>query len=819
MKGRKRRITRPQGDRDIVRGQNGFLGGMNTDIPASKIDDSEIADSLNVICYRTHIQGRAGTQRIGDLEGLTDINNAFFHRGMKRFIYLNGSDVYVATYGATVGLLESTKAVMGNSADTEINPSARTTLKAFGQNALIFQETGIFIIEISDDNSIPSFVRRFNEPNPSTPLDITTTEPAGLFVYRFTYTYIRLQNPNNINDIAAVFLSETGSFTPISTSMPYFTTVSMNVPLTNAAQLTINSFAPPSDSDYDHILVYRTRDINGNIDPITNPVGVVPNPNLFYATAVFSFDQAANYSTTVGIGNMTIGTTFIVSYSNNDIGMNDKTLGSQQILTTFMFDPLPNGSIGEVTPGFIFVSPQNSRTYYYSQTSGPLGGSPRSAGYHSTAFQFGTVDDEINVFSRSPDVVVILCNRSTYRLTPFTATNSGQQETTLGSSAFVIMAATITDDSLGVKDYGSIAAIDQSSFICVCTDNTVRIWDGTRWGTDLSRFKVNLEVQKIIVGSVGLYNPQGFYLLWYRTDESSPITNKCLRLGLVEAVGKGWTYYGGPGWSFPKPFVGCVNIMEYSFNKQMMVVVDYTDLTNGLQLVWVETYNGPVGSSMVRSIMDKNSSPENYEIPGMIDLKESVGAEEAMFLYHQETNFYFRPWDRDGQLLPDFKVNLSLYADGNITDTYLNAPTSGDVHFAKQVKGNRIRLQLNMNRTGFILVGYVTKFKVQDRTFIVQSASGEMINQRILASNLAVWVARNNVFINKAASNDQRGGQLGHSQINSSLNVAGSNKANIIGSVGTTIGPDDKTATAILLNGFLESGIGFMVLGSTLVVG
>jgi hypothetical protein len=217
--------------------------------------------------------------------------------------------------------------------------------------------------------------------------------------------------------------------------------------------------------------------------------------------------------------------------------------------------------------------------------------------------------------------------------------------------------------------------------------------------------------------------------------------------------------------------------------------------------------------------MDKNSSPENYEIPGMIDLKESVGAEEAMFLYHQETNFYFRPWDRDGQLLPDFKVNLSLYADGNITDTYLNAPTSGDVHFAKQVKGNRIGLQLNMNRTGFILVGYVTKFKVQDRTFIVQSASGEMINQRILASNLAVWVARNNVFINKAASNDQRGGQLGHSQINSSLNVAGSNKANIIGSVGTTIGPDDKTATAILLNGFLESGIGFMVLGSTLVVG
>ena len=68
MSSRLRNKSQQQADREIRRQQSGFLGGVNLDLPRSEINDTQVCNSNNIVSYRTHVETRAGTERIDQIE-------------------------------------------------------------------------------------------------------------------------------------------------------------------------------------------------------------------------------------------------------------------------------------------------------------------------------------------------------------------------------------------------------------------------------------------------------------------------------------------------------------------------------------------------------------------------------------------------------------------------------------------------------------------------------------------------------------------------------------------------------------------------------
>jgi hypothetical protein len=276
MKGYLRRSTRPENDRTIRVSQSGFLGGMNLDVPASEINATELSNLENLIPFRTHLECRSGVTQIGvvspgsgtynNIQYIPKSNTVILHRGTGLHISTDSMATWSTVSGTNVTVVDETGG----------------TIAALGEDIVIFQSTQILIIETGNSD----YLRKLNEANPTELLDVTTTLTTGAYVYRFTYTYVRI--------VSNTIVAESGTVSPDGGST-YYTEISTASQLANASELSINSFVIPTGTDYTHIMVYRTLDLGVNRSTSTQDDG-------YYRVISLTFEQASDFTNQIGIG-------------------------------------------------------------------------------------------------------------------------------------------------------------------------------------------------------------------------------------------------------------------------------------------------------------------------------------------------------------------------------------------------------------------------------------------------------------------------------------------------------------------------------------
>jgi hypothetical protein len=726
-----RRRTRAQNDRGILAKQSGFLGGMNIDNPPSEIDETEVALLDNMIPFRSYTKSRSGVKTYGNLPGTGDLHSIFEHEGNLTFVCHVGTELYYSEDSMDTWVL-----ITG-----EAPADADSDMKALSDDVLFFQEDRLYRIELKNSSGV--IARPLNQDNPTEyPVfdDVVDASDAN-HTYRYTYTFARI--------VDGELVAESGNLTPEEAIDPDYVEIHTVDPISANNYPTISSLTVPVGSYWTDIRLYRTLDIHPDN-------GGINSSEIYYLIETLPLDQV----TGLDIG---VDFDFIIddTLPPNDPGQpspilevgveegvatSDETLiaGGEFLLTRF-FQPLPNGIVNEVTPGFVFVGNRDAKKLPYSS----VGDVPRRVGYYQPAFQFFSLDDSLRFIVGNPDSVIVCCTKSTYRGTIFTERNVGN--TNVGEVIAQLEPVTVIDADVGVLDYGSIAKMDTGRFIAHCSDSSIRVWEGRQWGIDLSRFKVQSEIKKIFNGSVGVYNSDGYYLLWYSSDKSSPVRDKCLRYGLAEDVGKGWCFYSGSRFPFPVANVGAISSIDPTEKKQLILCYDNAART----MVQVETFDGPTGSNYTRSDVDLEGEVNEAIIPWKVQYRELTGSQESYFCVHQQTNIYVRPVSPDKLLSNQFGIDVKIGADGvNDIDSAISVDATGDAFFFKEsakITGHRLQISAESteNREGCIVRGYDTKYRVQDRRDLTLTST-ENEWQSEVGDIADLWLCKPYFEINRA---------------------------------------------------------------------
>jgi len=742
MTSRLRYKTQQQADREVRRAQSGFLTGQNLDLPRSEINETQVCLLDNALPYRTHLEGRAGTEHIADLPGGGQVHNLYFHQVDSLYILHRADRAYISSDLVT----------WNESSNVTDLVDARSTMRAYGKNLVIFQEDKITLLELvnSDGDLV---LRRLNASNPIGSLNVVNTDnpsSSGPYTYNFVYTYYR--------EVDGVLVAESGvSLENLGSQSPAVTTVNCDSPIEENT-VVVQGFSAPTDADSEQNTVgagvgsmvvgtdfvvsisdgsptYTTQWTGIKIYRTANyGEGGIGAPYVFNLVGTYTFDQAESWQ--VGIGSMSISGTFIVGATNNNISTSDSLWVNNEILSGYGYTPIPNGSVGEVTTGYIFAASEGDSIYYYSEVAA----APELAGYFFAGSQFQQVDDGVTALFRSPDALTILCNTSTYRVSTLNSEISSNDV----SGWSTLYPATLVDEHVGVKNTGTVSFMDQSRFIAVCSDYTVRVWDGANWGYDRAKQTVASEIKKATNDAVGVYHPDGFYLLWYSDDISATGLTQTLRLGLEEDVGIGWSSYSGSAWTMPPKFAGATRGIDADTNLMMLVAID--EATSSINQI--ETFNGPTGSRFVRRTVDSYGSL-NVDFGWTADFAEMIGSSESLWVLHSNTNFYVRPFERSGSYQSDLELTVRGYADDNAVEvaSFFTEDLDSDISFDKNILGKRIRLRLESNKSEFKLVGLETVFRVQDRP--TRSKDNKVADYQLeLASDLAFWATRTNPLDN-----------------------------------------------------------------------
>tara|TARA_R110002167_G_scaffold352273_2_gene565172 strand:+ start:10451 stop:12796 length:2346 start_codon:yes stop_codon:yes gene_type:complete len=736
MSSRLRYKSQQQADREIRKAQSGFLGGVNLDLPRSEINDTQLCNSNNIVSYRTHTETRAGTERLGEMPGGGTVHNLYFHQTLGQYILHRADRVYVSS-----DLLLWVESV--NITDLV---DAASTMRAYKEDLIIFQDDKITYLELS--NSSELILRRLNAYNPVGALNVineTNVASSGPYAYRFVYTYYR--------DVDGVTTAESGpALMEANGQEVTVTTLFTDTPI-EENDITIGGFIAPTEGDSTQNIIGGGIGLMeiGNTDPLVGFVVSAVNQYAtqwtgikIYRTADYGIDEANAFlfnlvgtytfaeanEWAVGIGSMAIGSTFTIGTASNNIAVSDSNWAGLESLTSYGYTPLPNGLCGEVTSGHITVAPDNASTYYYSET----GGKVIRAGYYFAGAQFQEIDGSIKGIFRSPDSLVVLCKNSTYRVSTLN-TSLGNTEVAAWGSFYP---PTLMDENIGVTDIGSVSFMDRSRFIALCSDYTVRVFDGINWGYDRAKQLVSSEIRKAAIGSTAIYHPDGYYILWYKDDAALTAPNKTLRLGLVENVGVGWSPYSGDDWIAPPSRMGIVRGIDPTTSLMMIVGAN----TNTNTITQIETFNGPATSRFVRRTTD-DFGGNNSDYGWSEDFGELIGSSESFWVLHENTNFFMRPFERDAAYPSDLVITIKGYVDDEVveTATFFTEDFDGDVSFDKNLIGKRIRLQISGNKSNIKMVGTETVYRVQDRPS--RSSSNKVADYQLeLASNMVVWATR-----------------------------------------------------------------------------
>lgn len=347
-----------------------------------------------------------------------------------------------------------------------------------------------------------------------------------------------------------------------------------------------NWFSNTKIRQHTHIGVYMTNDLGSQI--------IDPKTNTGFNTEEYVWIKDVTISK---IGDSFTPSTFTIDIDQDVWTARAETGGFG--LETRQWAALPSGNLGEVAMGWFFTANTGETFTHYSQIN-DSGLKGVSIGYYNEAKQRHKLQDGITAFVDIGDYLVVSTSNKTYSYRLNSFHNVG---TTL-AAVFQLTTPSRLDDTIGIIDPGTIAQISEGRFMAVCSDASVRIFETTRWGADLSLDKVKKsEIRKMQVGSVAAYW-QGAYFLWYRKDSTDTHNENTLRLAVENGAGEGWTTYSGDNWIKPPLNTGAINFVDDN-DIQRIVVIDF----ESLRPYWIETFNGFTGSGLTQTFIDKSDDP------------------------------------------------------------------------------------------------------------------------------------------------------------------------------------------------------------------
>jgi len=182
----------------------------------------------------------------------------------------------------------------------------------------------------------------------------------------------------------------------------------------------------------------------------------------------------------------THGMTMDPSYRYYNSGVRDETLETRLTrlkLKQRFWQPLPNGNLGKVTPGLIFVASQGDNSLNYGQIPDTL---EYLHGFHDTGYQITKkIVDDIQGMWLFPGILIIWTSTKTWRwatdgyqfiVNPFTK-----------DAILQITGIDASDDDIGLFDRGSIFPVGDGSIMLLTYESgqiCLRRYNGYQYGVN-----------------------------------------------------------------------------------------------------------------------------------------------------------------------------------------------------------------------------------------------------------------------------------------------------------------------------------------------
>jgi len=616
---------------------------------------------------------------------------------------------------------------------SSFNRDSASLLKPFDGNMVLFSTpssnlsvSGIILVNLTDNAWYP-----LNAVSPNKHIVNSGTKSTSTpYGYRYIWTYCRITTTAGAfdptkNRITGTLVHESGSRS-VSSTLDYGEFWLAN-PIdsinTHVFYLTNVGFIPGSEFLYNpadvrqahwtHIGLYRTKDIGVNgIDPST---GLGNNREIY--TWVDDFPIGSE-TITISKTDDKLGADFVAGF-----GLKNRFWAS-----------IPDGAVGEVTNSFLFCAARGDIFVRYGQLT-----HKELAGYYNPAYQFFKMDDGVQILAQSPDILSIICSAKTW-----TSAYGNTKNVTSPESVFVITHLTISDYNIGVTDYGSFVETKSGIFMAVCSDRTVRQWNRFKWSPDLSYNGVNKIIQLMVDGSVGAYTA-GAYYLWYRTGTGPSYNSSCLRFGLGDNAGFGWSRMTGSAWVYPGLYVGTTLIQDAN-NVQKLLVLD----SPGAAFYAIAPFIG-YASSLLGFLTDKQATDGSggTNITPKVRFRTLLGEDKNNTLYHEETHFSVNDWTGVGSGATT--ATLIAYSDNlsggdplnNIVDS-LAISFPSDAQIFSKVEGLAIQFELQFASGGFQISEYMVYYQEQKKALIGHGPidTTEAANQLAVASSMKHWLTR-----------------------------------------------------------------------------
>ncbi len=392
----------------------------------------------------------------------------------------------------------------------------------------------------------------------------------GTYAYRYLYTYSRIvsesgipdytgnrisanlsfEGPSNLGPVEGVDYSAHYTAAPISESGPSAFELQAFVP-------TIGSPPTPAGlnaaSYITHISIYRTLDVGVNGVGIN---GAANNSEVYIWVA-----DVPIYSTEY------TDTTSDATLRNRLVGAS--TEQDSLALRSRLFREMARG-IGAIGPDFMVTAEPLGQQASYCD----IAVNPRLIGFNFPGTQRFILQDPICEIYRTKDLFVFLCPSSTY-----TSISSIQQEVGIAGLIPIISIQNFEPASrtIGIKYGQGVFPVDESSFVTLCGDGTVRIFSGGSWSDPMEGTKLHGVTSQILPGAVFSFFRR-VMLMWGRTADGDGPADTCLRyvVGPNNPNGSQWTEVSRPYWAYPGTWCGTM-LVEDDESALRVAVFDYFD--------------------------------------------------------------------------------------------------------------------------------------------------------------------------------------------------------------------------------------------------
>lgn len=406
-------------------------------------------------------------------------------------------------------------------------------------------------------------------------------------------------------------------------------------------------------------------------------------------------------------------TTAYENYRNFNDTMTDQVLRSHLSsywLRNRYWVPLPSSNTGCFWGDFMVCATRNSRKIYYNELLDDY-----MVGYYSSYWQKNDIDDAISELRSYKSTFSVFCTHSVSSFYPDKKIQKEIPE--LGELVSVLAYKETRSNSIGCVDWGSIVSVEDGVDAFMTSDGEVRMFDGITFGNNLvgKNMKAMRKLQPIGTAS---YDAIRGYLRWGTesalTNSRLPFPDVCWNFAVTKDQGVGGgVYITGTDWIKPPDGIAGMQIIDGSDHSRQVAL----DNKSG-KLYWISTYDGPTGSGLGISFVDKDDTTgAGTEITANMKYRGHTGSSEFVFITHDESHFFFSPDDilkksTTGHDANGYRtgteINIKLYKNYEPTTEYdssSNIPKEGDVSFTDEQECHVHQFEIISNRSEVQLRG------------------------------------------------------------------------------------------------------------------